>query len=285
MKIGILSDIHIDINFSDTDRVTPSIIQYIRTHSLDLMIIAGDVASNYELTLGSLKDIEEKGGIPCLFVPGNHDIWVEHHKDKTSWDIYGLLKTYSHNLANVAYEINNDWVVIGDLGWYDFSFGDKKYSFKDFSLMTYEERVWQDSIKAVWDRSTLDMHKYFIDKLERQLIKYQNKKIIVVTHVLPVLDFTVQPPSPMWEYMNAFLGSSEYGELILKYPNVKYTVSGHVHYRKQKTIQGTEFICNCLGYRSEWHENDDADTEVKRSMITIEINSDIKPVETYSKIC
>ena len=275
MKIGILSDIHVDINFSDTDRVTPSIIKYIRDNSLDMMIIAGDVASNYELTLGSLKAIEEKGKIPCLFVPGNHDIWIENYPEKTSWEIYELLKSYSHNLANGPHEIDKDWVVIGDLGWYDFSFGDKKYSFKDFTLMKYEERVWQDSIKAVWGRSTLDMHKYFLEKLENQLKMYQNKNIIVVTHVLPVLDFTVQPPSLMWEYMNAFLGSSEYGELISRYPNVKYAVSGHVHYRKRKKINETEFICNCLGYQSEWYENDDADIEVDRSMITIEIDSDI----------
>lgn len=279
MKIGILSDIHVDINYTDKDRVSSSIIKYIKEHSLDLMIIAGDIASDYELTLGSLKKIEKKGKIPCLFVPGNHDIWIEKHPEKTSWDIYDILKSYSHNLANGLYEINKDWAVIGDLGWYDFSFGSDKYTFGDFRRMQYEERIWQDSINAVWDRSTLEMHRYFIDKLEVQLKKNKNKNIIMVTHVLPVLDFTVQPPSPMWEYMNAFLGSSEYGKLISRYPNIKFAVSGHVHYRKQKIIQGTEFICNCLGYRSEWYENDDSDTEVNRSMITIEIDSDIKPIK------
>ncbi|MCK4541190.1 MAG: hypothetical protein KAU17_03035 [Spirochaetales bacterium] len=71
--------------------------------------------------------------------------------------------------------------------------------------------------------------------------------------------------------MNAFLGSSEYGELILKFPNVKYAVSGHVHYRKRKVMKGIEFICNCLGYRSEWHENGDVDVEVDRAMMMIEI--------------
>ena len=279
MKIGILSDIHVDINYSDKDLVTPSICKYIKKHSLDMMIIAGDVASDFNLTLDSLRDIEDIGKVPCLYVPGNHDIWTENYPEKTSWEIYELLKSHSHNLANGPYELGNDWVVIGDLGWYDFSFGDSdKYSPSDFTKMKYEDRIWQDSIKAAWDRSTLEMHRYFLDKLEKQLIKYQYKKIILVTHVLPIVDFTVQPPSLMWEYMNAFLGSSEYGKLISRYPNIKFAVSGHVHYRKQKIIQGTEFICNCLGYRSEWYENDDADTEVKRSMITIEINSDIKPV-------
>lgn len=280
MKIGILSDIHVDINYSDKDRVTSSIIRYIKEYSLDLMIIAGDVAGDYELTLGSLEKIEEKGKIPCLFVPGNHDIWIEKYPEKTSWEIYDLLKSYSHNLANGPYEPCKDWIVIGDLGWYDFSFGDSsKYSFDDFSRMKYEERVWQDSIKAVWDRSTLDMHRYFVNKLEKQLNQYKDRKVIIVTHVLPIVGFTVQPPSLMWEYMNAFLGSSEYGELIQGYPNIKYAVSGHVHYRKRKVINGVEFICNCLGYQEEWYKNVDADTEVKRSMITIEINSDIAPIE------
>jgi len=244
-----------------------------------MMIIAGDIASDYELTLRSLKQIEAKGKVPCLFVPGNHDIWTESHTEKTSWEIYEFLKSHTHNLANGPYEPCKDWMIIGDLGWYDFSFGDSsKYSFDDFSCMKYEDRVWQDSIKAVWDRSTLDMHRYFLDKLEKQLKVYQNKNIIVVTHVLPVVDFTVQPPSLMWEYMNAFLGSSEYGELISKYPNVKYAVSGHVHYRKRKIINDTEFICNCLGYKNEWYKNDDPYVEIDRSMMTIEINSDIKKI-------
>jgi putative phosphoesterase len=273
VKIGVLSDIHVDINCTDKDSVTPAIVRNIKENSLDMMIIAGDIASDYQLTLGSLKEIEEKGKVPCLFVPGNHDIWTENHTEKNSWEIYELLKSFTHNLANKSYEPCNNWVIIGDLGWYDFSFGDSnKYNVENFSQMKYEERVWQDSINAVWNRSTMDMHRYFLDKLENQLKMYANKNIIVVTHVLPIVDFTVLPPSPMWEYMNAFLGSSEYGELILKYPNVKYAISGHVHYRKRKVINGTEFICNCLGYKNEWYNNDDPFVEINRAMMIININ-------------
>lgn len=271
MKIGILSDIHVDINYTDRDTVTPAICNAVKEKSLDLMIIAGDVASDYTRALEALEIIEKTTRIPTLYVPGNHDIWVEQHPDKTSQEIYNLLKGYAHNLTNGAYEINSDWIVLGDLGWYDFSFGDKKYSTGDFQRMKYEDRVWQDSIMARWDRSTLEMHNFFLGRLEKQLEKYQDKKVIVVTHVLPIKDFTVQPPTAMWEYLNAFLGSAEYGKMILRYPNVKYSVCGHVHYRKRKTIQNTEFICNCLGYRSEWFENDDAAVEVDRSMLVLEI--------------
>ena len=271
MKIGIISDIHIDMNFTDEDRVTSSLSRYVKEHSLDMMIVAGDVASDYKKVLEAFNRIENEGNVPCLFVPGNHDIWTENYPEKTSWEIYELLKLHSNNLANGPYEISENWVVIGDLGWYDYSFGDKKYTLNDFNQMKYEERVWQDSIHAFWDRSSLDMHKYFLEKLETQLEQYKNRNIILVTHVLPIIDFTVQPPSPMWEYMNAFLGSKDYGELILRYPNVKYSISGHVHYRKRKVIGNTEFICHCLGYRSEWYKNTDAAVEVDRAMGIIEI--------------
>jgi putative phosphoesterase len=271
MRIGILSDIHVDINFTGRDTVTPAMCETVRKQSLDMLIVAGDVAGDYTLALESLEEIEAVSGVPCLYVPGNHDIWVEHHPEKTSHEIYNLLKAYPHNLAGSPFEIGDDWAVIGDLGWYDFSFGDEKYSREDFQRMKYEERVWQDSIMALWDRSTLEMHDFFLNKLEAQLKEYQDRNVIVVTHVLPIKDFTVQPPTPMWEYLNAFLGSSAYGDLILRYPNVRYSISGHVHYRKRRQIGNTEFICSCLGYRSEWFENDDAAVEVDRAMMVIEI--------------
>jgi hypothetical protein len=74
----------------------------------------------------------------------------------------------------------------------------------------------------------------------------------------------------MWRYLNAFLGSKQYGELALKY-SVAYSISGHVHYRLQQQCQKTVFICNCLNYASQWIENDDPVSEVARAFKTIEI--------------
>jgi Icc-related predicted phosphoesterase len=115
------------------------------------------------------------------------------------------------------------------------------------------------------------MHQYFYRKLEKQLDSYKHKNIILVTHVLPIIDFTVQPPDTMWNYLNAFLGSQQYGELALKY-SVKYSISGHVHYRRQVKYDDTMFICNCLNYASQWIDNDDPVVEVKKAFKSIEIN-------------
>ena len=271
MKIGILSDIHIDLEHSRPDKVLEGIVAAIKKSDIGVMIIAGDVANDYELTLRALGDIEKASGVRCLFVPGNHDIWNENHPDKTAWDIYEALKTFGGNLANGPAELADGWVVIGDLGWYDYTFGSHQYSAEEFDRMKINDRLWQDKIKAVWGTSTLEMHRHFHDKLEKQLFACKGSNIILVTHVLPIMDFTVQPPDSMWQYLNAFLGSRQYGELALNYA-VKYSVSGHVHYRKQKTYENTTFICNCLNYASQWIDNNDPIVEVARALKTIELS-------------
>jgi putative phosphoesterase len=271
LKIGILSDIHVDLEHSGPQEVLEGIVAAIKKSNIHLMIIAGDVANDYEVTLQTLYHLESASGVRCLFVPGNHDIWNVNHPDKTAWDIYGALKAFSGNLANGPAELAEGWVVIGDLGWYDYSFGSRQYSIDEFDRMKINDRLWQDKVKAVWQRSTIEMHRHFHTKLEKQLDACKSGNIILVTHVLPIRDFTVQPPDGMWQYLNAFLGSEQYGELALKYA-VKYSISGHVHYRKQKTYENTTFICNCLNYASQWINNHDPVVEVARAIKTIEIS-------------
>ena len=271
MKIGILSDIHVDLEGSDPQKLLQGVVEAIKEHQVETMIIAGDVANDFEVTLRFLHKIEETAGVRCLFVPGNHDIWNEKHPAKTAWQTYRALEEFTGNLARGPVELTDQWVVIGDLGWYDYSFGSPEYTTADYDRMEINGRLWQDKIKAVWGKSTTEMHHYFYRKLEKQLASYRHKHIVLVTHVLPIIEFTVQPPDKMWNYLNAFLGSRQYGELALKY-SVRFSISGHVHYRRQIKYENTQFICNCLNYASQWIDNDDPVVEVKKAFKTIEIN-------------
>ena len=271
MKLGILSDIHVDLEDSDPQKLLHGFVEAIKISQVEVMIIAGDVANDFEITLRFLAQLEAASGVRCLFVPGNHDIWNEKHPDKTAWETYEGLMAFGGNLAREPVELTDQWVVIGDLGWYDYSLGSPDCTVAEYDRMQIHGRLWQDKIKAVWGRSTIEMHQYFYDKLEKQLERYQDKHIILVTHVLPIIDFSVQPPDRLWQYLNAFLGSRQYGELALKY-NVRYSISGHVHYRRQVQYENTTFICNCLNYASQWIDNDDPVVEVQRAFKTIEIN-------------
>jgi len=192
-----------------------------------------------------------ESGARVLFIPGNHDIWNEHHPDLKAWDTYNALLAHPANLCRGPVLLDDNWAIVGDLGWYDFRYGDPSFSHDDFDRMKYGERLWQDKIRSIWDRSTLDVHRMFMERLERSLDAVAGRKVILATHVVQVPEFTVSPPNETWKYFNAFLGSPEYGTLCME-RGVTLAVCGHVHYRKRVLKGGTEFLCPCLGYTTEW---------------------------------
>jgi putative phosphoesterase len=272
MKIGLLSDIHVDINNSGRDDVTPAICDSIKNQDIDIFITAGDVSSDYRLTLETVGRIEKETGRDCLFVSGNHDLWNEKHPDMTACETYSEMLKHPHNLSAGPVKLKDGWSAAGETCWYDYSFGSAGlFTFSDFERRSYEGRVWQDSIKAVWNRTDAETHDWFLRRLEDSITRVNTGSIIAVTHMLPVEEFTVPVPDETWDYFNAFLGSREIGEMLFRHPNVKYAVSGHVHYRKEAVKNGQTFICQCLGYRTEWKDNDDPFIEVPKSMRIIEI--------------
>ncbi len=282
MRLGVLSDIHVDLNGGAV--VIEGLAAAMRRRGLEAMLIAGDVASDHRLTLRTLEELQQLAGVRVLFVPGNHDIWNEAQPGLTAWQAYDALLAFPGNLARGPLELPGGWSAVGDLGWYDYSFGGAQYAVEDFDRMQYGQRVWQDRIKAVWGRPTRDMHRWFLDRLRRQLEAVhrgppgavpsaelrQNVRVLMATHVLPRVELTVRRPDPMWAYLNAFLGSREYGELAISH-GVRLYVCGHVHYRRQVEAGGTTFLCNCLGYAAEWADGGNPGAEIERALRTVEL--------------
>jgi 3',5'-cyclic AMP phosphodiesterase CpdA len=161
VKIGILSDIHVDLNRTERGDVTAAICQTLEKEDIDLFICAGDVADDFQRTMETIEDIRTRSLRRCLFVPGNHDIWVEYHPEMNSRQIYEILQQLPDNLSNRPIPLTDEWIAIGDLGWYDYSFGGTEYSKEEFDRMRFGDRVWQDGIKAVWNRDTVEQHRHF----------------------------------------------------------------------------------------------------------------------------
>jgi putative phosphoesterase len=273
MRIGILSDLHVDRNNPGQEiSVQEAVSRVAVEQGADLLLVAGDVSNDYELTIGVLREIEDRAGMPCLFVPGNHDLWNVEHPELNAWSIYEKLQAFERNLAAEPYRINEEWIVIGDAGWYDFSFGDSRYGEDEFLKMERGQRVWKDKLYARWDRSPIEMSRFFRLKLRAQLERFKDRKIVLATHVVPHPHFTVATPHPVWDYFNAFLGSRSYGDLIREFESsVRFAVSGHVHYRKRIRVGGTELICNCLGDKPEWQHSERAYDEVSRAFVTVDL--------------
>jgi hypothetical protein len=167
-------------------------------------------------------------------------------------------------------ELPGGWLAIGDTGWYDYAFGDPGYSLADFDRMQINGRLWMDKVLAVWDRPTQAMHRWFLERLGRWLSGHRGRRILLVTHAVSHVGFTVRPADRQWGYLNAFLGSPEYGELAVQ-SGVALAVCGHVHFRRQLAEGPTRFACNCLGYATEWRASQDPALEAERALLTLEL--------------
>jgi len=277
MRIGVISDLHVDLNEKDASRgeVVRSLSGAALRRGVELLIVAGDLSNRCDTTLSTLAALEASSGLRVLFVPGNHDVWNEaptlpFGRDWRAWDSYRALEVFPGNLARGPADLPGGWSVVGDLGWYDYAFGHPRFSVEDFDRMRIGERLWQDKVNALWDRSAAEMHRHFRDKLERQLAERTAGRLILVTHAVSHAAFTVQPPDRQWEYLNAFLGSPRYGELAVRH-GAALAVCGHVHYRRRTVVEATRFVCSCLGYATEWADPGDIAGEVERSLAVLDL--------------
>ncbi|MDX9827046.1 MAG: metallophosphoesterase [Spirochaetia bacterium] len=317
VRIGLISDIHVDLNRIEGEEVVTGLLaRESARRKLDILLVAGDISSDYALTLKTIRALEDASGVRLLFVPGNHDIWNENYPGRKAWDSYKALLEHPGNLARGAVSLPGGWTIVGDLGWYDFAYGDSSFSQAEFQKMKHGGRTWQDKIKSIWDRPTLDMHRLFMERLESRLEESANankfnmshnvnygsaaananfiaaaanvtqtadnaaslgdgateQKILFVTHVVQIREFTVQNPGSQWKYFNAFLGSPEYGELAQRY-GAKMAVCGHVHYRRQVIKGETRFVCPCLGYVTEWPAPADPEQQIAETLQVFEFGA------------
>ncbi|WP_217588154.1 metallophosphoesterase [Lentibacillus saliphilus] len=273
MRIGVVSDLHIDANLHmvpDQTRFIEGLNSIVTEKQIDVLLIAGDVSDDYRMTLDVLETLDHICPAQVLFVPGNHDYWSINHDVKDAWKIHQALSEWKGSLTERSYHLNDDWVVIGNTGWYDYSFGNPAFTEADFNDMHHMDRTWKDSKYVQWGMDNKAVHHYFMGKLENELKRHRGKNIIMMTHVVTHPEFIVPTPHPLWDYFNAFLGSSAYGKLYQDY-NVRYGIMGHVHYRKTAKINNTHMICACLGKYTEW-KRDDWYQELEASIYTFEID-------------
>ena len=143
-----------------------------------------------------------------------------------------------------------DLALVGDVGWYDYSFAEEGFSEEELYEMTAEGRVWHDHWYNPWTKDNRGQTRRRLALLEEAMKEAGDLPIIAVTHMLPVKAFTV-PPKGMWRLFNGYLGTPALQALYLKYP-VRIAVCGHVHYRSRVFVDNIRHICPCLGYAAEW---------------------------------
>ncbi len=202
-----------------------------------------------------------------------------------------LFEESGHHMLDMKPYIIDKLGIVGSIGWYDYSFKTVpeylrtmfgNYLFK-FSTNENDKRIvswngithddyanklllvskdglhwskssWMDRKFIKWDLTDEQFLDYCLTQLKSDIESINDKvdEILVLTHHLPFNDFVPDIPDPTWGFHRAYLGSEKIGQLLRKYPKVKYVFFGHAH--KNKSRHGQDlfaqnlFFCSPPGY-------------------------------------
>ena len=277
MKIGLISDLHIDINAAYP--VLELTAKEVETQKVDALVIAGDISETPDQTLRAIKKLQGLCSVPVYYVPGNHDMWNKNCPERSTEEIDHLYREDSGCLSGKHIILEKDGqklALIGDIGWYDYTMASSAYTEEQLNAMTMDGRTWQDKLFNQWTNDNQQQMERSLNLLEEQLKACGDASILAVTHMLPVRDFCVTetPGGLKWGFFNAFLGSTAIEALYRRY-SVKYAVCGHVHFRSQVEREGIRYICPCLGYHTEWPlyqlADDSAEAHIKDALYVLEV--------------
>lgn len=267
MKIGVISDLHIDnncneqVSISDFEKI---VANEIREQQIDLLLIAGDVSNNHEMTHQYITNVKQLTNRTILFVPGNHDYWLKGQEEKDTNKVLEYFKAQEESIIEKPFIINDNWAIVGHSAWYDYTFADKRFTVEELSEGSYNGRVWQDKLNTDWKLDDRALSKKFAAAIQADLGKLKGRNIILMTHMVTYKNFGVKMPHPVFDYFNAFIGTSDCNQLLQEY-QIKYNIMGHVHHRQREEENGITHICACLGNRNEWQTANPV-TEVKNAL-------------------
>ncbi|KEO84498.1 metallophosphoesterase family protein [Tumebacillus flagellatus] len=269
MKVLLLSDLHCENNHEKTGKsIIPAVATYIREVAPDRVIVAGDMAGGAARCIRYLEELEQSSGTALSYVPGNHSIWTDKRTD--SWHEYELLRAHHSSLIGKPLLLGDKWAVVGDMGWYDYTYREKSWTRED--CVTRKESYWRDSVFARWGMEDEEVTDRMLDSFRTQLEATADRRVVFVNHFIPYDEYCpISQHSRVWNMIRPFMGSRRIGELIDAMPHVEHVVFGHVHYRYGTRRRGDKWVhCHPLGYLHEWKTNN-IEREIRLASHVIEL--------------
>lgn len=281
MRIGFVSDLHIDFN-RQYDFVSV-LAQLVSDKKLDQLVIMGDSANGLQRNLQFYRRLDQRLAVPFHTLIGNHDLYVDHPREKLVKQIQAASGNSYHELDNLPTALTKHpiqtkhWLITGINGWYDYTFA------KNFSEAKGPRYADNFVAKHVWpDQMYINGNQinYRRDRLwvTQQIFSWQHqinqmnvtgKKLLVASHMLPTKKLARQMSVPFYDRFLYQLGSDRYRQ-IFEQNHVSLSLSGHSHMPNAITENGIEYRNISLGYDFQWQNPGDALNELKRVMYVLE---------------
>jgi predicted phosphodiesterase len=280
MRLLVTADLH--FNHPRSRALAEELIDRMNLAGGDVLLVVGDTAvADGKLLEEALARFRFAG--PRLFVAGNHELWT------TRYDSHAIYTTeLPHRVRQMGWRwledepfVTPELAIVGSVGWYDYSFAEpalgiprRFYENKispgaarqlgefDELLDESHEDLTARSMKTIarWNdgkfvklagRSDEQFLDELLRRLETQLVEIdQTKPVIAAIHHLPFAQL-LPPRSARWDFAKAYLGSGRIGELLLKYPNVRMSISGHSHFPADVMVDHIHAVNIGSGYRKK----------------------------------
>ncbi len=276
VTIAFTSDLHVDASEANA-ALLPHLLEAVEASEPDLFVLAGDVGGGATGLLGTLEAFRPLP-VPKLFVPGNHDLWMEARGPFTRYRLDSATKYHAlipalcesagwHYLPAEPFKLNGVGLA-GAMGWYDYSLRnhalDGLIPRRAYLRGRFGRLVWNDARRIRWPkrpgepgwrrRSACLTDKAILDRqlasLEGHLSRLEAEgasAVVVVTHFVPgaeLLDYTGRPEL---DFACGFAGSRRLGGLIASRPAVQALICGHTHRPGQATSEGVPVYQSPVG--------------------------------------
>jgi len=250
LLIGFISDLHLDVNKIDIEDAIQTLIEVVRNHDLDTLILAGDMYNDFAKTQKLVADLntELTDSAHVYYLAGNHD--MARNADG------GILEQIHTNyLHNDSIDIpGTDLRIIGHNGWYDYTLAPTvtTQAGEAFHHGLYFDRVvpQQESDIERTDRALQETKKLLDKAMEN------HKRVIFVSHFVPIIDDLHQSDDVRFQLVNAVMGSKRMGDLLQGYKNLELVVFGHQHVnppiRYYNTVPYVNVALGNKKRRNEW---------------------------------
>ncbi|WP_343208055.1 metallophosphoesterase [Anaerolentibacter hominis] len=286
MRIGFISDIHIDYNrhYNFVDLMAEAA----ERKQLDYLVFLGDTCTGGSRTLEFYDRLAKRTAVKIREIPGNHDQYVWPVKGKTGEQIraearvnYHLLNTHPEYSLWKHPVVTKDWLITGLCGWYDFSFqkGYPNIDTQKYAAKWVAGGLWPDirfidggRVNAALDARRVERDMELLAPILENPA-YKGKKRCVAMHMIPTKLLVTRHHIPFYMAGVNFLGSEKYRAFFEKH-RVALSVSGHSHMAKIKKWKGITYANVSLGYGFQWRRPGDALAEIMEVMYVISDEKD-----------
>lgn len=252
MQIDIVSDLHVE-------HWTLYPYDWKLNKKADIVVIAGDLADDLDLTINELHkacDVYEK----VIYIDGNHESTM-HYNDLSFGNKYICEKMkdrqHFYNLSQHDVVLNDDLVIIGTCGWWDFRICEPEITFDESTdCFDCEWNPRQDiDKKIIIDNIINEANTNYIN-IKNKIKKYKDEyKICLVTHTVPS-KLLLSDSYPYDRKFAGYYGNSMFEEFVNE-DSVKYFIFGHNHDAIQKKlVNGKVFINNARGRPQDFNRVD-----------------------------